>query len=230
MVLQDFNDLDLVFQVKGEPMQTHVGRSVTRVTVDGANHFLKRYWVTPKQVFRRFVAQGIHELSMIDWLNEHDFAGPNVVARGVERKFGVLTRMMFLMREATGEMPLERYCRKHPSQRSAVLDSLARHTANLHDVCFYHKDYSERHLFVRYQNGEHAFRQIDVERATVGSKRETKAAADIKTLACSIADPELSAAIEGAFLDQYIDLRATLDSRQSFRDLYATAVATKEFE
>lgn len=211
-------------------MQTHQGRSVTRLTVDGETHFLKRFWLTSAQVFRRFVAQGRHELAMIDWLNANDFTGPNVVARGAQKRLGVWRRMMFLMREGTEEMPLERYCRKHPDRRNDVIASLAGYTARLHDAGFYHRDYSERHLFVRRDNGAFSFRQIDLERATVGARRETRAAADVKTLACSIADPELAAAIEGPFLDTYLVERGTLDSGETFRELLAKAVPTKSFE
>lgn len=230
MSLSDFDDLDAVFRIKGEPMQTHQGRSVTRLMVDGHTHFLKRFWLTPMQVFRRFVAQGMHELAMIDWLNTNNFTGPDVVARGADKTLGVWRRMMFLMRAGTDELPLERFCRKHPDRRDDVLVSLAQHTARLHDAGFYHRDYSERHLFVRGDNGGFSFRQIDLERAAVGPRREAKAAADVKTLSCSIADPELAGAIEGPFLTEYLGNRSTLDSSDSFRALFANAVPTKSFE
>ncbi len=230
IALSDFDDLDAVFRLKGEPMQTHQGRSVTRVAVDGQTHYLKRFWLTPTQIFRRFVAQGMHELAMIDWLNGNGFAGPVVVARASEKRFGFWNRMMFLMREASGEMPLERYCRRHPDQRDMVIKQLARHTAQLHDAGFYHKDYSERHIFVCCENGHHAFRQIDLERASVGARSESKAACDVKTLACSIADPELAGTIEGAFLEAYVQDRSTLVSGESFRDEFRTAIPTKSFE
>ncbi|GJM25743.1 MAG: hypothetical protein DHS20C16_21580 [Phycisphaerae bacterium] len=230
LALSDFNNLDAVFEIEGEPMQTHQGRSVTRLTMDGETHFLKRFWLTPTQVFRRFVVQGLHELAMIDWLNENGFAGPSVVARGSEKRFGMWHRMMFLMRAAEDEVPLERFCRKHPDRRDDVLSSLAGHTARLHDAGFYHRDYSERHLFVGRQNGDFRFRQIDLERASVGSRQEAKAAADVKTLACSIADPVLVAAVEGPFLDAYLKERSTLDSGDSFRALLAKAIPTKSFE
>ncbi|MCA9252717.1 MAG: lipopolysaccharide kinase InaA family protein [Phycisphaerae bacterium] len=230
MSLSDFDDLDAAFRIKGEPMQTHQGRSVTRLTVDGQTHFLKRFWLTPTQIFRRFVVQGMHELAMIDWLNSNNFTGPEVVARGAEKRLGVWRRMMFLMREANDELPLERFCRKFPDRRDGVLESLADHTARLHDAGFYHRDYSERHIFVRCDDGAYTFRQIDLERATVGPRREAKAAADLKTLSCSIADPELAGAIEGAFLAVYLAKRGTLESSESFRELLANAVATKSFE
>lgn len=211
-------------------MQTHAGRSVTRVTVGGETHFLKRFWLTPKQVFRRFVAQGMHELAMIDWLNANHFTGPEVVARGVQRRFGIPIKMLFLMREASGETPLERFCRKHSSDRDAVFRDLAIHSARLHDAGFYHRDYSERHIFVRREEGGFGFRQIDLERASAGKRREQKAAADLKTLACSIADSDLSAQIEGSFLDVYLDRRTTVGSTDSFRKLLAAAAPTKSFE
>ena len=225
-----FDNIDQVFAIEGESMQTHTGRSVVRVSVDGRPHFLKRFWLTPRQVFRRLVAQGVHELAMIDWLNDNGFAGPIVVARGCARRLGFCTRMYFLMREVEGEFPLERYYRRNRNEVGSLITALAAHTARLHDAGFYHCDYSERHLLVGKDRADYRFRQIDLERASVGSRHEARAAADLKTLACSIADDTLRGLIEGEFVDDYVRRRSTAPPVDQFRRLLAAARPTKTFE
>ncbi len=229
MNISVFDNLDDAFRVDGEAMRVHRGRSVVRVEVDGCTHYLKRFWFTPGQVFRRFVAQGLHELAMIDWLNAGGFTGPMVVARGLERRYGMRWRMFFLMREVPGEIPLERYWRRNRDEADALIGALAEHTARLHDAGFHHHDYSERHLLVSRRNGAFRFRQIDLERAGLASPNDTAAAADIKTLAASIAAEELRQCIEGPFVDRYLAARKSGSTAERFKDLLAAAKPTKSF-
>lgn len=224
------NTVDEMFALSGDAMMTHKGRSVVRLDWNGHPHYLKRFWFSPQQIFRRLVAQGLHELAMIDWLNDNGFAGPIVVDRGLSRFGPLRTRMFFLMREATGEMTLERYYRRNRDQVAALQEALANHAARLHDRGFYHTDFSERHIHVRQDDdGRWAFRQIDLERATVGRLDESRAAADLKTLACSIADAELRKRIETDFVDQYLARRQQPPNTGRFRDLLARAIPTKTF-
>lgn len=228
--LSDFGDLDRVFAIKGEAMMVHAGRSVVRVDVEGRPHFLKRYWLTPLQVFRRFCAQGLHELAMIDWLNSRGFLGPEVVARGVGRRLGLRTRVFFLMRQAEGELPLERFARRNGDRVEVLIQALAGHTARLHDKGFYHTDYSERHIHVVALGEGFQFRQIDLERARVGRRDDGQAAADIKTLQCSIANERLADMIEGPFVEHYLSQRTTAPSAGEFRALLRRARPTKTFQ
>jgi len=228
--LTAFDSVDRAFAVEGEPMRLHRGRSVVRVQVDGAWCYLKRFWWTPSQTLRRFVSQGLHELAMIDWLNSHGFCGPNVIARGVQRRFGFNYRMYFVMREADGELPLERYYRRNRESAGTLIDALAAHTARLHEAGFYHHDYSERHLLVGQSTEGLHFRQIDLERARQGQRNEKTAAADIKTLITSIADETLAEKIETDMVSRYITNRRTAPDLATFRALLRTAQATKTFE
>ena len=228
--LSDFDNLNHVFQIDGEPMQTHPGRSVVRLNIDGQTCFLKRYWLIGRQVFRRFIAQGLHELAMIDWLNANGFSGPEVVARGVATRLGIRTRMFFLMRQVEDELPLERFYRRNREAVDELTRSLAEHTARLHDAGFYHRDYSERHIFVGRATERLTFRQIDLERASQGVRQEPNAAADLKTLACSIANEDLRTLIEGDFVDRYLECRKTAPPRDTFLQMLAAAQPTKTFE
>jgi len=219
-----------MFALEGEPMMTHPGRSVVRVELDGAVHYLKRYWLCPSQVFKRLVAQGFHELRMIDWLNGRGFAGPVVVDRGWSGFGPVRTRMFFLMREVPDELPLERYWRRNGRRADELVSALAAHAARLHDRGFYHYDFSERHIRVACDGqGRLSFRQIDLERARVGRPSEPRAAADLKTLACSIADEKLRRRIETDFVDQYLAGREPPPPRDRFLALLARARPTKTF-
>ena len=85
--LDTFSDLDRVFAIEGDAVRLHRGRGVVRVLVDGSTHYLKRYWFRPSRPFKRHVALGFHELSMIDWLSANGFVGPCVVARGQSARF-----------------------------------------------------------------------------------------------------------------------------------------------
>jgi len=210
-------------------MQQHKGRGVVRLTIDETVYYLKRYQFVPHQFFKRHVRIGFHELAMIDWLNENGFAGPKVVARGHSSAFGFRPRMYFLMEEVVGELPLERYWRRHKEETDALLSALARHAGRLHDQNFYHRDFSERHLFVARHADDYSFRQIDVERACVGRPDEAKAAADLKTLAASVASETLQARLAGPLLEDYLSVRRNSPDRDTFMSLYEKAPTTKTF-
>ncbi len=227
--LTDFTSTDNVFALAGENMRAHKGRSVVRVAVDGGTFYLKRYWLAASQVFQRHVARGLHELRMIDWLNGNGFAGPRVVARGSSRALCLTTRLFFLMEEVAGEMPLEQTWWKMPQSGDSLLDALATFAARLHDAGFVHTDFSERHIFVGRGNGEWSFRLIDVERARTGLRDDRLAAADLKTLATSIADQTLRERIGRTFLEDYVSKRTTLPSTTDMGALFAKATATRAF-
>lgn len=225
-----FASVDAAFGVSGQSMRAHAGRSVVRVTVDGRVHYLKRYWLNPRQFFQRHVARGRHELRMIDWLNEVGGAGPRVVARGLGRRLGLGTRLFFLMEEVAGERSLEQAWWESPADGERLLLHLATFAASLHDRGFVHTDFSERHIFVGPGPGTgFTFRLIDVERARLGPPDDRRAAADLKTLAASIADQHLRRRIETDFLDTYARLRQTLSPGADFRGLFAKAVPTRTF-
>ena len=222
--------VDEMFALKGEAMMTHKGRSVVRVTLDGTVHYLKRFWLCPSQVFKRLVAQGLHELGMIDWLNGHGFAGPVVVSRGWSGLGPVRTRVFFLMRQVPGELPLERYWRRNRDQVDLLVGALATHAARLHDCGFYHHDFSERHILVAGEGeGRFSFRQIDLERARVARPSEGRAAADLKTLACSIAAPALRRRMETDLVERYLACRDPAPGRGRFLALLADARPAKVF-
>ncbi len=229
LTLADFDSIDGVFALCGEDMRTHKGRGVVRVRVDGRNCYLKRYWLAASQVFQRHVARGFHELRMIDWLNDNGFAGPNVLARGSSGVLSVATRLFFLMEEVADEMPLEQTWWKMPESGDSLMDALATFAARLHDAGFVHTDFSERHIFVGRPGGEWSIRLIDVERARVGVCDDRLAAADLKTLAASIADQKLRERIGGAFLEDYIAKRGALSGTSNIRTLFANAAATRRF-
>lgn len=217
------------FTVRGEVMRAHAGRSVLRVTVDGRPHYLKRYWLAVSQVFQGHVSRGRHELRMIDWLNRYGSAGPRVAARGCSRVLTVTTRLFFLMEEVAGEMPLEQTWWKNPESGDGLLGALASFAAGLHDAGFHHTDFSERHVHVGRRGDDWTFRLIDLERAGVGRVDDRRAAADLKTLAASIADQRLRERIGSDFLDDYISKRRTLAPATDMRSLFARASATRSF-
>ncbi len=224
-----FESVDDAFAVRGRDMRFHVGRSVIGIQVDGRQCYLKRYWLAPSQILKGHVSRGFHELRMIDWLNGHGFSGPRVLACGSSSFLGVSRRLFFLMEEVPGEMPLAQFWWKHPEVGDSLLASLARFSARLHDAGFVHTDYSERHIFVGRRGDDWTFRLIDVERARVGPVDNRAVAADLKTLAASIADQRLRERIAAGFLDDYVAERTTPCERTDMRSLFARASATRSF-
>ena len=218
-----------VFAIEGEELRSHKGRSVVAVSIDGRAHFLKRFWFVPSRPYKRNVACGLHELRMIDWLNSHGFAGPHVVRRGTGRSFFLKTHLFFLMEEAPGEWPLEVAWRNFPSEADSIVSALASFAAALHDSGFVHTDFSERHIFVGGAVPDWTFRLIDVERASVVRFTEDRAAADLATLAASVADVRLRKKINSGFLDAYVARRRTLRPDVDFRRLFTVALPTKSF-
>lgn len=210
-------------------MRTHKGRSVTKISVDGRPCYLKRYWLAPSQLFKRHMGRGCHELRMIDWLNDNGFAGPRVVARGRSTCLSLTTRIYFLMEEVPGETPLEQAWWGHPDDADDLLTEAATFAARLHDHGFVHTDFSERHILVGRNEDEWTFRLIDLERARTDNRDERLAAADLKTLAASVAAEALRDGIENRFLDTYIARRNTLPAGVDMRSLFARARATKVF-
>lgn len=218
-----------VFSIEGLTMRAHTGRSVVKVCENAKTYYLKRYRLAPSQLFKRHVSRGFHELRMIDWLNANGFAGPRIVARGSSAFLSVTTRMYFLMEEVAGEVPLEQAWWRFPNDEQNILDDLALFAARLHDSGFIHTDFSERHIFTGRGDAGWTFRLIDLERARLGVKNDRLAAADLKTLAASIANEELRGRIQTDFLDDYISRRKTLSKDTDMRSLFARATPTKKF-
>lgn len=237
LTLDSFTDIDHVFAIEGHAVRLHRGRGVVRVEVDGERHFLKRYWLRPTRPFKRHVALGFHELGMIDWLEANGFAGPRVVARGHSGMMLIRRRMFFLMEEVAGEMPFEATWGSCAEDRDALVSQLATLAARLHDAGFVHTDFSERHILVGRQAdsdardaGQFTFRLIDLERASVGRLSESKAAADLKTLAASVQDLELRRILETDLIDEYLARRRTLSPSVDFRALLGRAQPTRPYQ
>ncbi len=218
-----------VFALQGDEVRTHRGRSVVALTIHGRRHFLKRFWLDLAKPFGRSVSRGLHEMRMIDWLNNNGFAGPRIVRRGSSGVGPLRTRVFFVMEEVAGEAPLEATWRKLSDKRMALIDELATLAARLHDAGFVHTDFSERHIFVGGTAGAWSFRLIDVERATVGRVHESRAAADLATLAASVVDRELAEVVRTRLVDRYLAARTTLEARVDFRALLSRAKPTKSF-
>ncbi len=223
-----FDSVAKAFSVSGQEMRTHAGRSVEQVLVDHRVHYLKRYWLSLSQLFKRHVARGLHELRMIDWLNTSGFSGPKVVRRGAS---GMLFKkqLFFLMEEVPNELALEAYWRNDPECVNGLSDDLANFAARLHDAGFVHMDFSERHILVGDEAGARSFRLIDVERAQIGVTDERRRAADLATLKASIADDRLRDRIDSGFVDRYTMKRKTLATGVDMQSLVAQAKPTKSF-
>lgn len=231
--LEKLTTVEDAFALTGEEMRVHKGRSVVAVTLDGKRHYLKRFWFVPSQAFKRYVARGLHELRMIDWLNRNGFAGPKVVRRGHSGVGPFRTRLYFLMEEVPDELPFEAAWRRDRGGRSGLIRQLAALAAGLHDAGFVHTDFSERHILVgrSEDHGDegYAFRLIDVERADVGRVRDGLAANDLATLAASIMDERLREQISRILLDEYILRRRTLAAHVDMRALFAGATPAGSF-
>ena len=229
LTLDRFDDVRSAFAVRGDEMRVHKGRSVVAVSIGGTTHYLKRFWLTPSQIFQRHVARGLHEMRMIDWLNRSGFAGPKIVRGGRAGSFMCMTRVFFLMEEVPNEWPLEAAWRKFADQGERMVSELACFAARLHDAGFIHTDFSERHILVGRRGEGWSFRLIDLERARQGRPDLERAAADLATLAASISDEDLRGRIEGDLLADYVAHRKTLPREVDFPSLVAAAKPTKSF-
>lgn len=216
-----WRDINRVYDLEGEPMRVHrTGRGVWRLDLADGTYFLKRFWLVPKYLLKRSVARGLHELATIDWLNANGFRGPEVVARGVERRAGVRTRMYFVMRAVPGEAALSQAWLDTKPERAALLADCAAHVARLHRAGFHHYDMMTQHVLAARGEGGWRFRHIDVERASVGRPNASKAARDLLTLACSIRFEPLRGLLLKDFLELYLAARPEIDARR-FRRLHA---------
>jgi len=229
LTLSSFGSVGDVFAVVGETMRAHKGRSVVQVDLDGVTHFLKRFWLTPSQLFKGHVRRGFHELRMIDWLYANGFEGPRVVKRGWSGKPPFCMRMYFLMEEVAGELPLEAAWSKFVDDRESLLNALARFAARLHDAGFVHTDFSERHILVGKLADRWTFRLIDVERACVGRATNQRVADDLATLAASVMNGDLRSVLRSTFLDTYAARRVSWPDDYPVRALVAKGRPTKSF-
>ncbi len=232
MTALSLDDLETVtdfFAVEGKDVRVHKGRSVVSVMADGRKHFLKRYWLAPSQIFKRHVSRGMHELKMIDWLNENGFAGPKVVRRGHVACYPFYIKAYFLMEEVPNERPLADACRRPEASSADILSALAAFAARLHDAGFVHTDFSERHILVGNTDGRETFRLIDVERARLGCSSEQRKANDLATLAASVWDEDLKRELRGRFIDDYIAARRSLKANVDFRERFEQAKPTRSF-
>ena len=227
--IEAFGSTDDVFGIAGTPVRTHSGRSVVKFCRNARTYYLKRYWFAPSQLFKRHVARGFHELQVIDWLNDNGFAGPRIVARGQSRFLSVSTRLYFVMEEAPDEVPLEQAWWRFSQKGDSLLDTLSSFAARLHDAGFIHTDFSERHILVGRVQAGWTFRLIDLERARVAVRDDRLAAADLKTLAASVADENLRRRIEADFLYDYIGKRETISRGTDMQALFAEASPTRSF-
>lgn len=229
--MADWTDMDRVFAVTGQTMRAHRGRSVVRLNVAGRAHYLKRFWFTPSRALKRYIARGIHELRMIDWLASHGFGGPRVVARGRSGVGPIATRLFFLMEEVPGELDLERFDRLHPDSTDALVLALAEHTARLHDAGFHHYDYMATHILVGQGpgNGAPGFRLIDVERARATGSRLRDDATDLNKLLTSVGEGSLRTCLERTFLDGYLSCRTDPPDRRALSRLMRHSASSRRY-
>ena len=227
--LDCFDSPRTAFDIAGDAMRVHRGRSVVALNINGHTHYLKRYWLTWSKLFKRQVARGFHELRMADWLQANGFLGPRIVRRGQGALGPIRTRVFFLMEEVPDELPLEAAWNRRDDVQDGLMQSMASFAALLHDKGFVHTDFSERHILVGRLDGRWSFRLIDIERAEIGVKSEKRKAADIATLIASVMSRELREVLRAAFLDAYISHRSTLERTIDFRRLVDSAKPTKSF-
>ncbi|MCA9772558.1 MAG: hypothetical protein KC466_09115 [Myxococcales bacterium] len=215
-----WRDMDRVFALEGEPMRVHRnGRGVWRLDLSDGTYYLKRFWFRFRYPMKSRLSRGNHELRMIDWLNANGFAGPEVAARREERRWGWGTRLFFLMREVSGEVPVSQAWLDRKDERPALLAACAAYVARLHQRGFHHHDLMTKHLFAASGPKGWSFRNIDVERATVGAPNPKKAARDLLTLACSVHFEPLRTELLTRFVDDYLAARPELDAA-GFRALH----------
>ena len=229
VILDTLRTVKDYFAVKGQDVRLHKGRSVVSIMVDGRRHFLKRYWLAPSQIVKRHVTRGMHELAMIDWLNENGFAGPKVVRRGHVGRFPVFFRAYFLMEEVSNEWPFATAYRRPAVRPVELLSALATFAARLHDAHFVHTDFSERHILVGHNGERSTFRLIDVERARLGCLSEQSKANDLATLVASVLDEDLRRELRGRFVEDYVAARRNLKASVDFRACLEKAQPTRLF-
>ena len=169
---EDFGTLATVFALDGERL-THAPRSeVIRVTQQGVRYYVKRYNAgSPRNGMRRWLRNLRHGLRnflprprvQAEWENLEHFAQwgiptAEIVASGLERKFGAFWRGALITRELEGTEDLRALHERHDPRLqdrrwvARLCAQIAAHTRTLHAHRFVHNDLKWRNLLVD-QNG-----------------------------------------------------------------------------
>jgi tRNA A-37 threonylcarbamoyl transferase component Bud32 len=166
----DFGSLEAVFALRGETLTSDPRSEVIRVERAGVRYYVKRYGVGAGHVrewrlyWRRYLRQGLLNFLprprvKAEWQNLKQFAKwnipvPEMVAWGMERRFGAFHRGALITRELVGAQDLAALAHLDDPRFLdgqwvlRVSRQIAAHTRTLHENRFIHNDLKWRNILV----------------------------------------------------------------------------------
>lgn len=159
---QLFGSMDTVFALDGKRITKDPISCVLRIAADGRHYYVKRYFSNGKSAVRRwFGLRGLigpqrvkHEWENLLLFRRLGIPAPNVVAFGLERRFGSFVRGALVTEEVSNTTDLARVASTHDGRLqnrswvAHVLHQVAHATRTLHNIGFAHNDLKWRNLLV----------------------------------------------------------------------------------
>jgi tRNA A-37 threonylcarbamoyl transferase component Bud32 len=155
----DFGSLEAVFSLAGKRLTADTKSEVIRVEREGARYYVKRYHGTGKGWRRYALRFSPRPRVKAEWQNLKQFARwgiptAEVVAYGLERRYGAFWRGAMITREIEGAEDLASLARRQDARLrdhawvAHVIRQVAAHTRLLHEHHFIHNDLKWRNILV----------------------------------------------------------------------------------
>ncbi|MFQ3324549.1 MAG: tRNA A-37 threonylcarbamoyl transferase component Bud32 [Pseudomonadales bacterium] len=150
--------------------------------------FIKRYEyrLSPRYTYPRR-PRALVEMQSYNFWQQHNIAGPEVIAAGSYSPFGFHQSSLIITREIAGAEDLSELCQLPCFRQNSILvetvfDQLADILANAHQANFYHFDLHFRNIMVQKKAQAPTIFWIDAPRGKI--KKKPNAYLQIKDLAC----------------------------------------------
>lgn len=166
----EFGSLAAVFALQGEMLTIDPRSEVIRIERAGVRYYVKRYGVGAghardwRLYWRRYLRQGLLDFLprpriKAEWQNlkkfaEWDIPVPEIVAWGMERRFGAFYRGAMITRELVGAEDLARLAQLGDPRLAdgqwvqRISRQVAAHTRTLHENRFIHNDLKWRNILI----------------------------------------------------------------------------------
>lgn len=126
--------------------------------------------VTPSAVLQS--RRMLREVENLRALRAAGLPVPQVVLHGVERRFGVPTRSLVVLRRLEGSMSLREVLKRTSAhERAGLWEAVGRVVAAMHRIGFVHRDLTARNILVQRADGDFGVHLIDCPRGEFAGSR-----------------------------------------------------------